>query len=85
MKYPVYSIRDQKVGFMAPRVEQSDQTMIRSFAYEINAREGIMNFSPKDFDLYKIGVFETEDGTFAGHMPELVVNGSSVYGDAYAG
>ena len=83
MKYPVYSIRDVKVGFMAPRVEQSDQTMIRAFSYELNARDGIMNFAPKDFDLYKIAEFEQESGSLISCTPTLIVNGQSVYGVNY--
>lgn len=78
MKYPVYSIRDVKVGFMAPNVDQSDQTAVRQFAFELNNRNGIMNFVPKDFDLYKIGEFEQESGVITPCIPVLVVNGSSV-------
>lgn len=80
MKFPVYSIRDIHVGFMAPRVESNDYTARRSFAFEINNRDGIMNFSAKDFDLYKIGEFEQETGKFEPCIPELVVSGINVLG-----
>ena len=43
MKYPVYSYRDQKVGFGQPIVDQSDAAAIRgfSFALVLKLRMGI--------------------------------------------
>lgn len=78
MKYGVYSIRDSKVGFTPPVVDQSDQSAIRGFGFAINNPENIMNFSPKDFDLYKVGEFDSEKGVLIPlDMPELVYNGVS--------
>ena len=79
MKYPMYSIRDCKVGFMPPTCDQSDQSAIRNFAYAING-EGIMNYSPKDFDLFKVGEFDAEKGTIKSCIPESICDGISVYG-----
>lgn len=81
MKYPMYAIRDQKVGFMAPTVDQSDQSAIRNFSYAINGNDGIMNYSPKDFDLFKVGEFDTEKGEIIPCMPENICSGVSVIGD----
>lgn len=82
MKYPIYSIRDVKVGFGTPNIDQSDASAIRGFSYAINNREGLMNYSPKDFDLYKIGEFDVDSGTIkAEKIPVLVVNGSDVIED----
>ena len=80
MKYPLYSYRDIKIGFMPPQADTSDQTAIRGFSYAVNTKEGLMNFSPKDFDLYKVGEFDTETGQITGMMPELIVSGTSVFG-----
>lgn len=80
MIYPVYSYRDKKVGFMMPQCDQSDQSAMRGFAFAINQSEGIMNFAPGDFDLYKIGEFDTEKGTVIGCTPELICSGDNVYG-----
>lgn len=79
MKYPMYSIRDVKVGFMPPTCDQSDQSAIRNFAYAING-DGIMNYSPKDFDLFKVGEFDAEKGTITACLPENICDGISVYG-----
>ena len=80
MKYPIYSIRDVHVGFMAPRLDSNDQTARRAFAFEVNNQEGVMSFSAKDFDLYKIGYFEQETGQIETILPELVVSGVNVLG-----
>lgn len=82
MKYPVYSIRDQKVGFQPQLiVEQSDQSAIRGFSYAINGNEGLMNYSPSDFDLFRVGEFDTETGEFVAVTPVNVCSGISVYGE----
>lgn len=81
MKYPLYCIRDVKVGFLAPQADQSDQSAIRNFSYAVNGNNGIMNFSPKDFDLYKVGEFDSEDGSIVSYIPDMICGGIDVYGD----
>lgn len=82
MTYPVYCIRDQKVGFQPQIiVEVSDQSAIRGFSYSINGNQGIMNYSPADFDLFKIGEFDTETGKIDSVIPVNICSGISVYGD----
>lgn len=81
MKYPVYCIRDSKVGFQPQLlIEQNDATAVRGFSYAIN-NEGLMNYSPKDYDLFKIGEFEIETGKFESIIPENVCSGASVFED----
>lgn len=79
MIYPMYSIRDNKVGFMPPTCDQSDQSAIRNFAFAING-DGLMNYSPKDFDLFKVGEFDSEKGEIKSCMPKNICDGISVYG-----
>ena len=79
MKYPIYSIRDVKVGFGAPSIDINDQSRIRGFAYSVN-QEGIMNFKPKDYDLYKVGEFDTDKGIIIPEkIPKLMASGVDVY------
>lgn len=80
MKYPIYTYRDLKVGFMPVQCDQSDQSAIRGFSYAINGQTGMMNFAPKDFDLYKVGEFDTETGVIEPCVPTLLVSGASVFG-----
>lgn len=82
MVLPMYSYRDSKVGFGSPIVEQNEQTAVRGFSYAINSNDGLMNFSPKDYDLYKIGEFDFEKGVVVPELvPILVCSGTSVLTD----
>lgn len=82
MKYPIYAVRDVQVGFNSPMTDISDNVAKRNFAYAINnPNNGVMNFEPKDYDLYRIGEFDTDKGTISAYgVPELVCTGISVYG-----
>lgn len=80
MKYPIFSYRDNKVGFGQPITDMNDQSAIRGFSFAINNNTGLMNFSPNDFDLYKIGEFDSEQGIIISfEVPVLIVSGSSVF------
>ena len=80
MKFPIYTYRDLKVAFMQPICEVSDSSAIRGFAYAVNSKEGLMNYSPSDFQLYRIGTFDNEKGTIESCLPELITDGDAVYG-----
>lgn len=80
MKYPVYSIRDEKVGFGQPQLQVNEPAMIRQFAYQINEPNSILEFSPKDYSLYEIGEFDTDAGTFTSVLPRFIIAGTEVYG-----
>lgn len=82
MKYPIYCVRDEKVGFQPQiLVESSDAAAVRGFSFAVNNHESLMNFSPKDFDLFRIGELDSEKGSIIPCMPELVCSGVSVFGD----
>lgn len=81
MKYPIYSYRDTKVGFMPPQCDQTEQAAVRGFGFAVNGNNGIMNYSPADFDLYKLGEFDTETGNIEAIMPQFIVNGASVFNE----
>lgn len=79
MRFPVYSYRDKNVGFGQPIVENNEMTAVRGFSYAVNGRDGLMNFSPGDYDLYHIGYFDSEKGVLEPLSPVvLVASGSSV-------
>lgn len=82
MKYPIFSIRDNKANFGLPWCDLSENTARRGFAFQINNPDGIMNFAPKDYDLYKIGVFDNESGLVVNlDIPEFVVAGTAVFNE----
>lgn len=79
MIYPMYCIRDVKTSFFPPQPAQSDEDAKRNFAMMVNNPSGVMGFSPKDFDLYFVGTFDTEKGVLTPVTPiEFVVSGSAM-------
>lgn len=80
MKYPVYAMRDVYVGFGAPQVHQNEEVAKRDFKYKVNQENGMMNYQPKDFSLYRIGKYNTDSGHFEAELPCLVCEGVDVFG-----
>lgn len=78
MKYSMYVIKDIKATAMTPTIDQNDQTAIRNFKFAMNNSDSIMNFSPKDFALYRIGVFDNEKAEITGYDPVLLCRGEDV-------
>lgn len=79
MKYGIYSVRDNKVGFGAPFVDISDQTAIRGFAFAVNQKVEVMSFAPQDYDLYRVGSFDTEKGEVVPeNVPQFIASGTSL-------
>ena len=80
MKYPVYTFRDQLVGYGSPFVQRNDDTAIRQFAMMINDPSGTtVSEYPQYYDLYRIGEFDDDTGLIVPlDAPELVVTGLSV-------
>ena len=79
MIYPIYSIRDVQTGFMSPMVDMNDNSAARQFAHTIKATDGVMHTQPSDFDLFKIGSFDTETGQLDAIWPiQLVMSGGDV-------
>ena len=80
MKYGMYAIRDQLVGYLSPSLAKNDDVAIRQFSMMINGDEGtLLATSPQYFDLYKVGEFDEEKGELIPKKPiELVVTGLSI-------
>lgn len=78
MKYPMYSIRDAKVGFMTPTIDQNDASAARNFEHAVHNVASLMNSHPADYALYRIGEFDTESGAVVPCMPEHVIDAVGV-------
>lgn len=78
MKYPIYSIRDAKVGFMTPTVDANDASAARNFEHAVLNSASLMNSHPGDYALYKIGEFDSDSGAVTGCMPEHVIDAVGV-------
>lgn len=79
MIYPVYCVRDNKVGFEPSLlVDMNDATAKRGFGFQVNNNASMRNYSPADYDLFKVGSFDTEGGSFIAITPEFICNGVNV-------
>lgn len=78
MKYPLYAYRDKLNGFGAPIMYSNDAAMKRKFAQDINNAPDLV-FAPADYDLYKIGEFDSEKGTVKSILPDMICSGASVF------
>lgn len=72
MIYNVYSVRDSKVGFGNPFVDASDPSAKRGFFFAFSNPSSLVNFSPADFSLYRIGTFDSDSGVIEKILPEYV-------------
>lgn len=78
MKYPVFAIRDAKVGFMAPTVEQNAPAAIRNFEHAVLNSASLMNSHPGDYDLYEIGSFDSDSAELEKTMPKHLISAAEV-------
>lgn len=77
MKKELYAIRDVKVGFLAPMVDDNEASAMRNFEYAVHNND-IINFMPSDFELYHIGSFDTDSGIIEScSTPNFICNGIS--------
>lgn len=81
MIYPVYTVRDVKVGFDVQfLVQASEEAAKRAFEMAVNNPGTMMGFKPSDFELYKVAEFDTDKGVMIGcPIPEFVVGGEELY------
>lgn len=81
MTYPVYCVRDVKVGFDTRfLVEANDDAAKRGFSMAINTTTSMMNYQPSDYELYRLGEFNVETGHFDSlDVPAFVIGGMDVY------
>lgn len=74
MKYGIYSIRDSAAGlFTAPTIDLTDESAIRAFSQAVNNVGSMMNFSPSDFALYRIGTLNVEAGSIEPFSPPTML------------
>lgn len=58
----VYAMRDSLSGFMQPTIEQNDAIAVRNFRHAVLNPDSVLFSSAKDFDLCKLGSFDTSSG-----------------------
>lgn len=79
MMLNVYSIRDVRSGFLTPTVEQNDYIAARNFANAIMESHGVLFTHASDFQLFRIGEFDSDKGVLKpAQLHELVSDGAEV-------
>lgn len=78
MKYSMYAILDVKANWLTPTMDTNDMTAKRNFKFACNNPESLMHFSPQDFALYRIGMYDNEKGELTGYDPVLLLRGDEV-------
>ena len=77
MIYGIYAMRDEKVGFLAPALDATDASAMRSFADAISNRDSLPGLHPADFSLYRVGYYDTDSGHIRGDdVPCFLCSGS---------
>ena len=77
MKYPVFAIKDNLVGFLRPLTELNQAVAIRNFR---DAFSTLPDESRADYTLYHIGEFDDVTGELAPLSPSIVVHATSFGG-----
>lgn len=76
MRYGIYAMRDAKVGFLQLMLEQSDEVAMRNFGFAMKRPDTIYQEYAQDFDLYRLGYFDTETGAFElAALPQPLISG----------
>lgn len=81
MIYGVYSIRDSKTGFLSLMLDQNDNSAMRNFQHACANAQSLFFTHPSDYDLCKLGTFESSNGTFEMVIPiKVLLNGTEAKG-----
>lgn len=81
MKFIVCAVRDRAVDqYMTPMFVSAVGQAERAFRDEVNRKQegNMLNSHPEDFDLYLLGSFDGDSGTFSCDAPRMVAVGKEV-------
>lgn len=62
MNIKLYSIKDTKVGYLAPYTQINDEVAKRNFLTEKTQKNSMISIYPEDFELWKIGEMNEKTG-----------------------
>lgn len=73
----ITSVYDKCTGYMDPVTTLNSLEAIRGFKFALSQKDSTFGFSPADFDLYELGIFNTSDGSIIYHgTPRFLCNGA---------
>lgn len=77
----IYALFDRKtIQYSNPMFLIQDGQALRAMRDEVNAREKTSDLAkhPDDFDIYKLGKYDTDSGLLETHVPEMLVTCKSL-------
>ena len=77
MTLNIYAIRDAKSGFMSPTFELNDAVAMRNFEHACLNSDSLLFSHFEDFDLYRIGAYDTDTGCISAVPHSFVCSGVS--------
>ena len=81
MKLQIFAVFDRKTAqYGTPMFLVNAGQAIRSFSDEINKNDeqSILFKHPDDFDLYELGIFDTDEGIFNCSVPRAIAIGKDL-------
>ena len=73
MKLKIYSIKDNKIGFMHPFYQSNDAVAVRALNNAVNAKEmNNINQNVDDMELWKLGEFDDQTGQITSDIKFIV-------------
>lgn len=78
MVFGIYAIKDVYTGYLNPTFEGNDSVARRNFEHAVCRADSLLYSHPNDYDLYRIGTFDSETGVIISCVPELIVGASSI-------
>lgn len=78
MKCPLYAVRDRKTGFLSPMVDTNDEAAKRNFAFAVQSSQPMFLAFPDDYELYRIGEYDTDSGEVFSVLPTHLCSARSL-------
>lgn len=78
MIYSIYSIKDERTGYLEPMLDINDASAMRNFHNAILKKGSLFDTHSSDYSLFKIGEFNNESGTIKPFELEFICSASSL-------
>lgn len=78
MKINIYALKDRKGAYANPYILNSDEQAIRDLKMAVNdEKSGVLNKFSEDFELNRLGTYDTETGVIESKV-EMLVNAAQL-------
>ena len=68
MMLGLYSIRDIHTGYLSITTDINDNSALRNFEHALEQQNTLYYTHPSDYDLYRVGTYDTETGEIIAEM-----------------